>query len=43
MKGDWVTEKELQDKMNTVRLISGVQLVLELLPEKVKNKEHLVI
>lgn len=43
MKGDWVTEKALQERMNAVRAIAGVQLVLELLPEKVKNKEHLVI
>lgn len=42
MRDDWVNDAELQQRMNTIRSINGVQLVVELLPEKVKNKEHLV-
>ena len=42
MKGDIVEEKSLQHLISAVRSISGVQLVLELTNEKIKNKEHLV-
>jgi hypothetical protein len=42
MKGDMVEEGALQYLINAVRSISGVQLVLELTNEKIKNKEHLV-
>jgi len=43
MKGDVVTDKMLQEKMDQLRAISGVQLVVELTNEKIKNKEHLVL
>src|SRR5690606_17193555 len=42
MKDDWVNDADLQNRMNTIRSISSVQLVVELLPEKVRHKEHLV-
>lgn len=42
MKGDMVEEKALQHLIAAVRSISGVQLVLELTNEKIRNKEHLV-
>ncbi len=42
MKGDPVADDALQEMAESVRSISGVQLVLELLHEKIKNKEHLV-
>ncbi|MBL7707766.1 MAG: IPExxxVDY family protein [Chitinophagales bacterium] len=42
MKGDLVTDEMLQQTINSIRSINGVQLVLELTNEKIKNKEHLV-
>jgi hypothetical protein len=42
MKGDIVHEETLQETINNLRSISGVQLVTELTNEKIKNKEHLV-
>jgi hypothetical protein len=42
MKGDMLTDEILQQKINAIRAINGVQLVLELTNEKIKNKEHLV-
>jgi hypothetical protein len=42
MKGDAVSDDELQQKTGDLRSISGVQLVVELTNEKIKNKEHLV-
>lgn len=42
LKGDMVTENSLQDLIQSVRSISGVQLVVELTNEKIRNKEHLV-
>ena len=42
MKGDTVTEQTLQQTINNLRSISGVQLVTELTNEKIRNKEHLV-
>jgi hypothetical protein len=42
MKGDMVTEERLQQAMNSIKGISGVQLVVELTNEKIRNKEHLV-
>jgi hypothetical protein len=42
MKGDIVNDEVLQQKMSSIRAINGVQLVLELTNEKIKNKEHLV-
>jgi hypothetical protein len=42
MKGDIVSDEMLQQTINAIRAIQGVQLVAELTNEKVKNKEHLV-
>lgn len=42
LKGDAVTETSLQHLIETVRSIKGVQLVVELTNEKIRNKEHLV-
>jgi hypothetical protein len=43
LKGDIVTDEMLLEKMGNLRSISGVQLVLELTYEKIKNKEHLIL
>lgn len=42
MKGDKVTDELLHQTINSIRAINGVQLVVELTNEKIKNKEHLV-
>lgn len=42
LKGDAVTEDSLQNLINSIRSIKGVQLVVELTNEKIRNKEHLV-
>lgn len=42
MKGDVVSTEMLQQKTESLRNIGGVQLVVELTNEKIKNKEHLV-
>ena len=42
MKGDIVTIDSLQQKMDSLRSINSVQLVVELTNEKIKNKEHMV-
>jgi hypothetical protein len=42
MKGDVVNEGTLQQTINGIKEINGVQLVIELTNEKIKNKEHLV-
>jgi hypothetical protein len=42
MKGDVVAEETLQQTISSIRTIGSVQLVTELTPEKIRNKEHLV-
>lgn len=42
MKGDTVPDELLQQTIQSIRTINGVQLVIELTNEKIKNKEHLV-
>lgn len=42
MKGDVVTDESMQKQIGELKSIPGVQLVLELTNEKIKNKEHLV-
>ena len=42
MKGDIVNEETLQHTINGIKEINGVQLVIELTNEKIRNKEHLV-
>jgi hypothetical protein len=42
MKDDLVSDPTLQLTIQAIRSLPGVQLVLELTNEKIKNKEHLV-
>ncbi|MES1198003.1 MAG: IPExxxVDY family protein [Chitinophagaceae bacterium] len=42
MKGDEVKDEALQQMIASLRTINGIQLVVELTNEKIKNKEHLV-
>ena len=42
MKGDVVTKESLDQTVNNIRAISGVQLVTELTHDKIRNKENLV-
>ena len=42
MKDDIVNDADLQRNISSIRSITGVQLVVELTNEKIKNKEHLV-
>lgn len=42
MRDDVVKDAELQEIIASVKTIPGVQLVVELTNEKIKNKEHLV-
>lgn len=42
LKGDTITETSLLHLIDSIRSIKGVQLVVELTNEKIRNKEHLV-
>lgn len=42
LKGDMVTDEKLSHLMSSVRTIPGVQLVMELVQDKIKNKGHLI-
>ena len=42
MKGDLVTEERVSNTINNIKAINGVQLVVELTNEKIRNKEHLI-
>jgi hypothetical protein len=42
MKDDMVSDRDLQEKIGSIRSIGAVQLVVELTNEKIKHKEHLV-
>jgi hypothetical protein len=42
LKDDIVSENALQQLVQSIRTVSGVQLVVELMYDKIKNKEHLV-
>jgi hypothetical protein len=41
-KGDTVADEKLMHLMNSVRAVPGVQLVMELTQDKIKNKAHLI-
>ncbi|RYY82554.1 MAG: IPExxxVDY family protein [Chitinophagaceae bacterium] len=41
-KGDPVSDNEMDSVLQTIRSIKGVQLVVEMTNEQIKNKEHLV-
>ena len=42
MKGDKPEHNSINDMVNSVKMINGVQLVMELTNEKIKNKSHLI-
>lgn len=42
LKGDQVKDETLNELVQSIRTIAGVQLVAELTNEKIKNKENLV-
>lgn len=42
MKDDYVSDNDLQTRANFIRHVPGIQLVVELTNEKIKNKEHLI-
>ncbi len=42
LKDDLVADDTLNNLVQTIRTVSGVQLVIELTNEKIRNKEHLV-
>ena len=42
LKDDIVSEDSLQQLVQSIRTVNGVQLVVELMYDKIKNKEHLV-
>ena len=41
-KGDAVADEKMAQLMNCIRVVPGVQLVMELLQDKIKNKGHLI-
>lgn len=42
LKGDLPYESEIASMLDVIRSIKGVQLVVELTNEKIRNKEHLI-
>lgn len=42
LKDDYVPDDALQNLVQSIRSVSGVQLVIELTNEKIRNREHLV-
>jgi hypothetical protein len=42
LKGDMVSDEYMQQLMDTIRTINGVQLVMELVHEKIRNKGHMI-
>ena len=42
LKGDCVSDEFLHNLMETIRKISGVQLVMELAHDKIRNKAHMI-
>jgi hypothetical protein len=42
LKGDTVPDEKLTHLINCIRTVPGVQLVMELLQDKIKNKAHLI-
>ena len=42
LKGDMVSDEYMQQLMDTIRTINGVQLVMELVHEKIRNKWHMI-
>jgi len=42
IKGDPVSNDELQNLIQSIKSMPGVQLVMEMTNEKIKNKQHLI-
>lgn len=42
LKDDYVTNDALQELVQSIRTVIGVQLVVELTNEKIRHKEHLI-
>jgi hypothetical protein len=42
LKGDIVQDELLQQLMDTIKRINGVQLVMELVQDKIRNKAHMI-
>jgi hypothetical protein len=42
LKGDVVADEYLHLLMDTIKRINGVQLVMELAHEKIRNKGHMI-
>ena len=42
IRGDWVEDEKVKEISQTIRDIKGVQLVVELTPEHIKNKGNLI-
>jgi hypothetical protein len=42
LKGDVVGDEKFQDLLGSIRTVPGVQLVMELVQDKIKNKAHLI-
>ena len=42
LKDDTVSDEALKNLVQSIKSVTGVQLVIELTNEKIKNKEHLV-
>ena len=42
IKGDAVAAEELQNLILSIKALPGVQLVVEMTNEKIKNKQHLI-
>jgi hypothetical protein len=42
LKGDIVSDHYLQQLMDTIKKINGVQLVMELVHDKIRNKGHMI-
>ncbi len=42
IKGEPVTEEEQKNLMQSIKVLTGVQLVIEMTNEKIKNKQHLI-
>jgi hypothetical protein len=42
IRGEWIDDEKVNDILQTVRGIKGVQMVAELTPGQIKNKGHLI-
>jgi hypothetical protein len=42
LKGDWIEDEKVKEITQTIRDIKGVQLVVELTPDQIKNKGNLI-